>query len=93
VELRQHLWCRALGAGCRQLFPPGSTWAGQEKKTFKLKGCTRESWAFIVCGFWALQRVRGLRTHVFLGSTQAKWGAARPYLRPSSKIMISVPGI
>jgi len=37
VELRQHLWSRALGAGCRQLFQPGSTWAGQEKKPLNLK--------------------------------------------------------
>jgi hypothetical protein len=78
VELHQHRWCREQVVGCRQLFPPGSTWAGQEIKTFRLKDCARESWVIIV--------------YVSFGLTTRSWAAhIRLFRLNTSKIERCAP--
>ncbi len=65
VELRQHLWCWGLGAGCRQLFPPGSTWAGQEKKPSNIKTAHGRAGWLLYVGFGRTTRLWAAHTRLF----------------------------
>jgi hypothetical protein len=65
VELRQHLLFRALGAGCRQLFQPGSTWAGQEKKSSNIKTVHGKAQFLLHVGFGRTTRSWAAHTRLF----------------------------